>query len=250
MRKISKFCVAACLVAVGAHASAAGVIVVCGDEWSMSDAAFSQNGAFTNQYVLNVANLMMGGSGSVRMASGNGIAFGSQWNTVMNGNGYTVTSDTNPITLAGMVGYDAVYLAGGNGSANLADIATYLNGGGNVYLAGGTGEFGTDTAEAAAWNPLLNLYGINMGSAWINPPSAVDVTTDAGTHPLRAGVDKLTFGFGHDMTAFGGSVVALSGGPELSANIGLVATNAVPEPATMVALGVGLAAIVRRRRRS
>jgi len=240
------------LVSAGAHA--VGTVVVCGDEWTLSDTAFTgTNSAYTKVFATNLANFMIGGSGTILDTTANGVHSGIELDNHLTGLGYTVDKDfTTTFDLSLIAGYDAIIVGGTRGAANdagnLAALTTYVNGGGNVYVYGGTGDPGSAVAEAAQWNPFTTLYGITMSDTYTPPASLQDVTTDAGLHPLRNGVDKLTFGFGHDLTVSGGSVVAISGGPELDHPIGMVATNVVPEPATIAALSLGLLALRRRKR--
>ena len=46
-------------------------------------------------------------------------------------------------------------------AANNAVLIDYVNAGGNVYLAGGTGAGGA-AAEAAQWNTFLNYFGLGF----------------------------------------------------------------------------------------
>ncbi|HRK22886.1 MAG TPA: PEP-CTERM sorting domain-containing protein [Fimbriimonadaceae bacterium] len=239
------------LASVSAHA--VGTVVVCGDEWTLSDSAFTgTNSANTKTFATNLANFMIGGSGTILDTSANGVHSGIELDNHLTGLGYTVDKDfSSTFDLALISGYDAIIVGGNRGAANdagnLAALTAYVNGGGSVYVFGGTGDPGSAVAEAAQWNPFTTLYGITMSDTYTPPASLQDVTTDAGLHPLRNGVDKITFGFGHDLTVSGGSVVAISGGPELEHPIGIVATNVVPEPASLAALSLGLLALRRRR---
>ncbi|MCB8932682.1 MAG: PEP-CTERM sorting domain-containing protein [Fimbriimonadaceae bacterium] len=245
------------IVAGASLASAQGRLIVCGDEWSLSDYAFTNNAASTNAFANNVAQQLIGSSGSILRKSNNGLFNGTTLATTLTTAGYSFTTDTSTtFTLAQLQAYDAVFLAGAIGradvAANLTALTTYIVGGGSVYLACGTGDFGNAAAESAAWNSLTSLYGISIGGAWIDPSSTLNVTVDAGVHPLHAGVTTFTYGWGHDISVTSGATVALRGGPELSQNIGLVAmTNSpVPEPITMALGTMGLGAAYRRRRAS
>lgn len=242
------------LGAIGSQAIAGGQVVVCGDEWTLSDSAFTNNTVYTQAFAGNLANFMMGASGNILDTSDNGVHSGVSLGAYLTTQGYTYVKDAVSTFDASLISsYEAIIVGGLRGradiAANLATLTNYVAGGGNVYVFGGTGSFGIAANEAAAWNPFTTLYGMTLGSSYVPPPAEVIVTCDANSHPLRVGVDKLTFGFGHDVTVSGGAVVALSGGPELDHNIGMVATTAlVPEPASLMALGLGGLALIRRRR--
>lgn len=242
----------ASLVVLASAGANAGVIVVAGDEWPLSGPAFSLNTASTETYATNLAHFLVGSSGSILNTSN--YLF-SDFGTHVSGLGYSYTEDfTTPFGLTLISGYDAIMVGGVRGAAsigeNLTTLTSYVNAGGSVYVFGGTGQAGSAVLEAADWNPFTTLFGITLSGTYTEPAATVDVTTDPGAHPLRSGVGLLTYGFGHDVTVTGGAVIALRGGPELSQNIGMIAT-AVPEPSKAAFLLSGVALIlwaVRRRR--
>jgi len=78
-------------------------------------------------------------------------------------------------------------------------LLAYHNAGGHIYLEGGTGFFGNAPNEAAAWNPLLNSFGLALGTIWGPTTSIIDAILVPGSHPLHAGVSKYFWNFGHQV---------------------------------------------------
>lgn len=206
--------------------SAAGRVVVCGDEWALNNSAFTAQIPDSAQYVKNVFLFLAGPSGKI-LDTTDIPTVGSSLQNKLVALGYQYTKDTtSAITPALLAPYKAVVFGGLRGRcdvpANKTTLMNYVAAGGSVYIFTGTGFFGTPAAEAAGWNPFTQVYGITIGPNFINPPAATHVTLNPGYHTLRSNMNKFTFGFGNAISTSGSSAVALSGGPELSQNIGMV----------------------------
>ena len=147
--------------------TSAGRIVVCGDEWAFSDAGITTS----STYVANVVKwfgLAPAGSGKkVLILDGQSWnagfnntygAFGTTFRSMLAENGASVTYrgyTDDPVALSG---YDAIFVDGLNTkyTSLTADLASFVGGGGAVYVAGGTGTFsGGDIGEAAYWQPFF-----------------------------------------------------------------------------------------------
>jgi len=111
----------------------------------------------------------------------------------MEGAGHTWTLDhTVPFTIESVKQYDGIFLSG-----NVADnqvLIDYVNGGGNVYLCGGTGAGGGAAGEAKQWKSFLNAFGFEFEGKSYNGSSGARPIAD--THPVLAGVTQLYFANG------------------------------------------------------
>lgn len=208
---------------------AAGRVVVCGDEWALNNSAFNATNPYRDQYISNLAKYLVGTNGNF-LDTTDIPTVGSMLGAKLINLGYSYTKDTtSPITPSLLAPYKAVIFGGLRGradvAANLTTLNYYVNNGGSVYIFTGTGFFGGAAGEAAGWNPFTAPRGITIGNTFVNPTTAQHVTTDWGTHALRFGVAKLTWGYGNELTVSGNSAIAVRGGPELAANIGMVAAT-------------------------
>lgn len=139
----------------------AGKIVVNHDEWTLSNTGFSQS-PDTAVFTENIASFFTGGSaGTFHAYSANfGLVQLSLLST-MTGAGHTYTTGTAiSFDLGALLGFDAIFVAGPATGLSTSVLVDYVNAGGNVYLAGGTGGFGSATAEANFWNAFLNPFGM------------------------------------------------------------------------------------------
>jgi PEP-CTERM putative exosortase interaction domain len=163
------------------------------------------------------------------------------------GHSWTVSTGIT-FDLPTLCGYDGIFLAGD--AADNTVLINYVNAGGNVYLAGGTGWGGAE-AEAARWNTFLNEFGLefadfyNYGLGYGNVP----ITSD---HPIFDQVDHLYQLDGNDTL----DINVIDPRSEVLVSIndhGLYAVYdsgaPVPEPATMLLLGSGLIFLAAFRRR-
>ncbi|MBY0307356.1 MAG: hypothetical protein K2Q09_01305 [Phycisphaerales bacterium] len=272
---------AAVAVLTSAALAQTGRIIAIGDEWLLSDEAFMQQPAQTQQLALNIAGYFSGATGNFLVLSNSGPAggvsgqrgvLGSALGTLMTGSGHGW--DVNPgapLTLATLQNYDAVFLSGnlGSGAANASVLAQYVLGGGSVLVMAGTGDMGSAQGEADAWNPFLNQFGLGFGAQWFTTTSdpavpLVSVPTLPSSHPLGALVNGVRWGFGQTALDLDASdplnQVALLGnftglpGPAPSGDISAVPIIAtynvlVPAPgAAALAMLTGAAALGRRRR--
>jgi len=106
------------------------------------------------------------------------------------GYGWTIGPvDSNP-SLSYLQSFDAVFLA--RNPVNNNTLIDYVNGGGNVYLAGGAGWLN----EAEAWNPFLNAFGLAFAPDY---NSIVGNITINSSHPIFMNVSSLYQGGGSDI---------------------------------------------------
>lgn len=246
--------VTALMVGSVAGAAHAGKIVVANDEWTLSNSGFSTPND-PAQFAQNVASWFTGGSNGNFLAYSNNFGLTeSGLAAAMTGAGHSWTvSQAVTFDLATLSNYDGIFLAG-----NPADnqvLINYVNGGGNVYLAGGTG-WGGAAAEAAQWNTFLNAFGLEFGNFYNGVVGNIAISS---AHPIFANVDHLYQNTGNNTLDINvldpaGHVVVYS---SPTAGQGLYAvyessSSPVPEPTTLLLFGTGLAglAAVGRRKKA
>lgn len=252
--------VVAALVCVGSLVHAQR-LVVNNDEWTLINAGATNEGATNfNNFVTNLkAYLDSPSKPGCSMLAITTLVGQSSLSTQMAASPactYTVNAAA-PFTLSNLQNYDAVFLAGpitgvATGAAVAAVLLPYIAGGGNVYIAGGTGAFGGPVAEANYWNPTLNPLGLSMATFWspVTSPLTDPVT---GTHPLLAGVSQLYYDFGNPLSTTGfntGARVIESGGNAGAASaVGLLAVydralDEIANPRVVPALHPGMLAML------
>ena len=68
-------------------------------------------------------------------------------------------------------------------------LIEYVNSGGNVYIAGGTGAGGSAANEAALWNPFLEAFGLAFDGERVQQRRWSESSTSS--HPIFTGVSEL-----------------------------------------------------------
>ena len=128
----------------------------------MSSTGYANNPVSTDVFINNITNLFTGDQpGDFLAYSSNFGLTGSDLQNSITGAGHSWTVSTAvPFNLTTLQAYDAVFL-GGN-YVNQQVVIDYLQGGGNVYIMGGTGAGGAAT-EANAWNQVLATAGLVVG---------------------------------------------------------------------------------------
>jgi hypothetical protein len=227
--------------------SFAGKIVLSNDEWELTETGFSQS-SDAGLFATNVASWFTGGStGNFLAYSTNFGLTGSSLASVMTSEGHAWTVTTGvTFDLATLSTYDGVFLAGD--AADNSVLTDYVNNGGNVYLAGGTG-WGGAYAEANRWNAFLNAFGLGFGAPYNGVGGNIPISS---THEIFNGVNSLYQNNGNnaiDMNLADPSsqlLVSYTGR-------GLYAiyddTIAVAEPSPLLLLMAGLFGVVLVRRK-
>jgi len=209
--------ICSCLVSwsflIGGAAFGDGRIIAIGDEWLLSDAAFSNQPAQTKQLTDNIANFFSQGVPSRFLVystspaiAGYGkrgvLADGLANRMAALGHTWEINSAL-PFTLANLKNYQAVFLSGtaGSGSANGLVLQQYVNQGGNVLITAGTGDQGSSGAEASSWNGFLNHFGLAFGDTYFaTGGNLLNVPTLPSTNPLGKFITMIEWGYGQNVT--------------------------------------------------
>ena len=228
-------------IAAAPLAAEAGTIVVSNDEWELSNTGFSNAGG-TGQFV---ANLVSEFGPKIHAYSSNFSFTQSSLATAMNTAGATYTTGTGiSFDLPTLSSYDAIFLGGNYLTApQITTLGQYVANGGNVYLAGGSG-FGGSVAEAAAWNPFLNTFGLSFASSYNGIGGNIAVSGD----PIFAGVSALYQNNGQTISGTG--VVCCTAQNGLYAVVRTETPPSVPEPSTLLLFSswlIGITVISRFR---
>ncbi len=175
-----------------------GKVVANHDEWTLSDRGFT-DAPDAAQFARNLASYFTdGGAGNFLVYSTNFGLTGTSLATTMQDAGHTWTVDaTQDFTVDNLLNFDAVFLAGSE--ADNAVLIEYVNAGGNVYLAGGTGSsgvFADAQAEANAWNTFLAEFGFEFQAPYNGVGGVLSVTPG---HPLFENVGSLYFDNGNSV---------------------------------------------------
>jgi len=168
----------------------AGKIVLANDEWPLSNTGFLYSPT-AKTFATNLAQWFSDGDPGKFHAYSNNFSFtGSSLAAAIasTGNTWTTGLDIN-FDLQTLLNYDAIFLGGNPADNNV--LIDYVNAGGNVYLAAGTGGWGKNNpaGEAAAWNQFLNYFNLGLASTW-NTPINQNISIDSSL-PIFNGVKTL-----------------------------------------------------------
>lgn len=245
-----------------------GSIILTGDEWMVSNQAFTANATQTRQFVDNIGNCFdNGGPASFAVLTSHPVAYNTQFKNRLISQGHSVvTSPGGPFTLANLQQYDGVFLAGAawSGAANAAALTAYVQGGGHVMVMAGTGS--SAAAQQAAWSPFLSTFGLGLGGQFFAPPPG-SAPLQMGVTPLpnaaTVGLTSVSWSFGqtaldlnpsdplNQVAAWGNfanlAAANIPGNPQ---SVPIIATwNIVPTPGTAAVMVVGLLLAAPQRRR-
>jgi hypothetical protein len=188
-----------------------GKVVVNNDEYTLSNTGFGQS-PDAAVFINNVAEFFADGPGTFHAYSTNFGFTQSELSTALSSGGHTYSTGVNiPLDEQTLSEFDALFVGGTDlDSAQISALISYVNGGGNVYLAAGASSSST---EAAAWNPFLSEFGMSLASSLNFLSGNIDVST--ATHPIFDGVSTLFQSNGRSISGEG--VVFSVGGQGLYA---------------------------------
>lgn len=242
-----KACFLLLVCVLSAPALLAGKIVVNHDEWTLSNGQ-PNAGAFA----ANIANWFSpGGPGTFLVYSDNFGLTNVTFTGALTGAGHSVTVNTAaPFTLPGLTAYDGVFLGGYTGAYDASVLTSYVNGGGNVYLMGGTAGV---SGEDVFWDGFLNNFGFEFGPSYNGIGGTFAVTSG---HPIFAGIGSLYYNNGNTVllagvNPFASILETYNGQGLIGVYEGREINGVIPEPSTLglcASALLGLALVARRRR--
>lgn len=218
----------------------AGHIIAANDDWVFSDLGF-QLSPDCGIFAQNIANWFTAGqTGAFLVYSDHFGLTGTSLADSMTSAGHSWTIDTSvPFNLSTLMTYDGIFL--GATPVDNSVLVDYVNGDGDVYV------FSGGDTEPHKWNDFLGAFGLGFQSENNGVYGSIPISS---SHTLLAGVDYLY----HDV---GTSVIDLDpSNPQNQVIVnyegewlfGVFDSEVIPEPATILLLGLG-SLLLRRRHR-
>lgn len=180
------------LAAVVPSAAREGRVVGNSDDWTLTDSGFSgvNDG---DAYVVNMANWFTRGAAGSFIGLGGEFFLGSTaLADALAGAGHSyLRSEQATFTLEDLEAYDGVFIGAhplGEDPGNVTALVQYVQGGGGVYIYGGSDFYGSIVADAAILNAFAGQFGLNFASEITAFVGTFSVT---GTHVILTGVEEL-----------------------------------------------------------
>jgi len=227
----------------------AGTIIVNNDEWPLTNAGFTNAGGsnaatFAQNSALFLTGGPNGGTTRIWIDSDNMGLDQSDLSTALSAYNLTDTGSFSTFALSDLQSYQAVFLAGDNLTAGEETaLINYVNGGGGVYVAAGTGSIaGGAAGEAAQWNAFLNTFDLNLASTY-NGFSG-NILTDS-TSPVLNGVTQLYYDNGNTVNTTGPSaqIITDNNGAGLIGTYQSTPSTTTPEPSTVLLAATAMAGL-------
>jgi hypothetical protein len=176
-----------------------GRIVMSHDDWAFTETAFAST-PDAAAYVAAIASWFTDGAPGSFIGFGWAFHLGApQLSPIFESAGHTYSrSDATSFALEELQAYDGVFLGawpfGEDGNAEI--LRAYVEGGGNVYLYGGTNFYGSIGADSAVLNSFLQPFGLAVADQIDGFQGVISVDS---AHPVLAGVDSLYADFGTEV---------------------------------------------------
>jgi hypothetical protein len=220
-----------------------GRLVAIADDWPIGEPYTSSNNG--GIFVRSALNWMTAETTNKNVLF-DGFMYQNQWwgpltqlKNTLQAAGYTVTaSNVSNWDSQTLSNYGAVIWAGSTSAGIGQRLVNFSSNVGNILYIGGL--YGSSNTEE---NTLLNTFGIH--DAGVHSDNRA-YCTNYTSHPCVAGVSSLWFGGSTNlqlMAGFGGEVVGT-----INYSYGSNAVIAVPEPVSMMLVGLGGMALLRRRK--
>jgi hypothetical protein len=186
-----------------------GKIVVANDERILTNLGFA-TAPDTVTFVDNLTAWFTDGqAGRFHAYSTNLGLLQSSLAEVVAESGHTWTTGTDlPFDIATLAAFDGIFSALDAPGLDLDVLSTYVRGGGNVYIAAGTSQNASGTADF--WRPFLQRFGLDLEGQIGIRSGNVPITS---SHPIFNGVSALYPDGGQGVVAIDSraEIIAVSG---------------------------------------
>jgi hypothetical protein len=171
-------------------------VVAASDEWPLGDEGF-EKAPDAATLATNVASWFTGGGpGRFLMFSRNYGLVGNSLHSTLTGAGHTLVTKsefTDEFTVENLASFDGVFVAGDDADNQV--LIEYVEGGGSVYVAGGTGMGGVE-ADSTRWATFLARFNLKFSAELNQLQGNQEISSD---HPIFQNVSTLYMAGGTDL---------------------------------------------------